>query len=333
MRFLFCLSIIAGFLSVSTPALAASMEVMPETLSIHQASDSQSRLTLFVRNTGERSAMYQVLADDYNQLIVARPAEFRLDAGEGRLVDLVAANLPEGKRETTLSVLAQDIGQDLRLPKTEKKVSLSLDIAPAANMPAPWLLPISVGFILGSLGLWLFVMIRAKRRPIGTRLLDAWQEQRAATSWIAWLGHYWRVHRLVIISLCCVLVSAGLLAWSVAAEPRQGASVTSASEQQYLLVLRGPTFEQSYEITVPAGEPVTAFTALQKAAERYTIPLSYQPPTELGVFVTGIADVANGTDGRYWVYEINDRQVPLAADRSFLSPGDRLVWKFTLPEG
>jgi hypothetical protein len=277
--------------------------------------------------------MYQVVADEYSQLIVAQPPEFRLDAGESRSVDLVAYRLPEGKHETTVSVLAQTIGQDLSLPKTEKKVNLSLDIGAPASEPNAWSIPLAIGFVLVSLGLWLLVMLKAKHRAVGERLLDAWQEQRAATSWGKWITHYLRVHRLVLISLACVLVSVSLLAWSVAAEPRTGAASVSASEQRYVVVLSTPAFEQAHEITVPAGEPVTAFTALQKAAERYTIPLSYQPPAEFGVFVTGIAGLANGTEGRYWVYEINDQQVPYAADGAFLKPGDRLVWKFTIPQG
>ncbi len=66
-------------------------------------------------------------------------------------------------------------------------------------------------------------------------------------------------------------------------------------------------------------------------AEMYTIPLEYDPPNELGVYVTMIGGFRNGEDQKYWVYELNNQEVPIAADKAFLQAGEVLTWKFILP--
>ncbi len=330
-RFLYAFTFFGAL--VSSPVSAAGISVVPTSLSISQASESQSRLLLRVSNTGTNPAIYSVVADEYSKLIIARPGEFRLEGGEGQDVELIAFDLPPGERQTSVSVFAQDIGKDPKAPKSTVSVPLSLSITPPVDTGRAWLVPLSIALVLLSLAIWLAVILVAKRRHLSDRLLDVWQEQRASNSWRAWVAHYWRIHRLLIVSFICLFFSGGLFVWSLAAQPRQGVFVTSANEQTYTLVLQTPSFQRSYEVRAAAGEPITAFTALQKASQHYTIPLSYNPPNEFGVFVTAIGEFSNGADGKYWVYEINDRQVPLAADRSFLQPGDRLIWKFALPDG
>ena len=71
---------------------------------------------------------------------------------------------------------------------------------------------------------------------------------------------------------------------------------------------------------------------MQEIAESNTISLEYDPPNELGVFVTKVGNYENGQDGKFWVYEINERKVPIASDKYILKDGDKLVWKFVTPQ-
>lgn len=89
----------------------------------------------------------------------------------------------------------------------------------------------------------------------------------------------------------------------------------------------------SYELPCDSGTcDLTAFSALQKLASQDTIGMQYKTYEGLGVFITEIAGIPNGQDGKFWVYEINGQRVPVAADVATLSPGDRLTWKFVIPE-
>lgn len=76
----------------------------------------------------------------------------------------------------------------------------------------------------------------------------------------------------------------------------------------------------------------TAFTALQKAVAQANISMKYQTYEGLGVLVTDIAGLTNGQDGKYWVYEVNNQKIAVAADAYPLQSGDRLTWKFVIPE-
>ncbi|MBI4122203.1 MAG: DUF4430 domain-containing protein [Parcubacteria group bacterium] len=137
----------------------------------------------------------------------------------------------------------------------------------------------------------------------------------------------------IIIWTVIAFIIVGLVwQWNSLKLPTAPVASEQASAQDYTVSLQTPATDQPYEITAETGQRLTAFSALQKVSERYTIPMSFNPSTGMGVFVTEIAGFKNGTGGRYWVYEINDQQVPLAADQYTLAPSDRLVWKFTVPD-
>lgn len=76
----------------------------------------------------------------------------------------------------------------------------------------------------------------------------------------------------------------------------------------------------------------TALSALQKRAAQDTMIVETKAYDGLGTMVTSIAGVANGQDGKYWVFEVNNQVVPIAADAYNLRAGDLLTWKFVLPE-
>lgn len=71
----------------------------------------------------------------------------------------------------------------------------------------------------------------------------------------------------------------------------------------------------------------TVFGALQLAAEQYGFALSYDPPADLGVFITAIDGVGN-TNERFWQFSVNDQYGKVAADKAPLQEGDTVEWKY-----
>ncbi len=97
--------------------------------------------------------------------------------------------------------------------------------------------------------------------------------------------------------------------------------------------IRIPNDSKTHTLACEAGTcNLTAFSALQKIGEDDTIAMQFKTYEGLGVMVTELAGLKNGQDNKYWVYEVNEAKVPLAADQYRLSPGDRLLWKFVTPE-
>jgi len=52
----------------------------------------------------------------------------------------------------------------------------------------------------------------------------------------------------------------------------------------------------------------------------------------LGVLVESLGGVANGTNGKYWQYKVNDIMPQVGADQYKLKAGDKIEWYFSAPE-
>jgi hypothetical protein len=52
----------------------------------------------------------------------------------------------------------------------------------------------------------------------------------------------------------------------------------------------------------------------------------------MGTLVEKIGEQANGTDGNYWMYYVNDTFAPVGADAYIVKKGDVIEWKFEVPQ-
>ena len=323
------LSAVALVMPVS--AFAAGIGIAPEFFDIYLDSPAQnSQVVMGVFNTGENPALYRVFPDDLDQLILVDQEQFRLEAGESREIEIQIKSFPPGKYQTTLSIVGEDINADLSIPKTGVKIPITVSVAGGSYQGRAMMITV-IGLILLALFLLLFSVWRFNRKSFLARKLDGFQERFIARSAKERLYHYFKHHGLIIFSAVSVILALGLLAWSFAVN--QGFNSSSLLLQQgivseYTLEIQTSQDTKAYTIRDRALSP---FTALQRIAETEGLSLSYDPPAEVGVFVTEIAGDTNGEAGRYWVYEINDQRVPVAADRITLNPGDKLVWKFVEP--
>lgn len=331
MRILFLFALLMALCSPVVHAQTQETTVFPQELAVHKTFDAQAELTVSVRNDTVSALIYEVRAPEFSQLIKVWPVQFRLAPAESQDVAVAVGHVPAGDRTTSLTVVSREIGSPVGTSKESINVPISLSIAKPAGTPSRWLMPLCVALLLAALSGLCASMVRRKRQSAALRIIDAADESASAASWQTWIAHAWRMHRLTIVSVVCVVIASGLLVASLVVDPMPSEQSASQQEQAYAVRLRTPDAERVYEIEAEAGEQVTAFSALQKLSERYTISLEYDPPTEMGVFVRRIDGLVNGTDNLYWVYEINGQQVPVAADKSFLKPGDDLLWKFTNP--
>lgn len=300
----------------------STITIAPQVIDVRQTTESESTTTLQLTNEGGKPAVVTVEAKDWFGLITAEPSQFVLDPQRQQSVDLTFYKLPAGRYETDVIVLAREIGSSIQQLPSETHAPVRLDIAAVSSGINPMVIIIPVFLLLAFLAGFLFI----HAAPIKYHLALMWKRFIKQSS----------LKLPVIIPGCLALVlTASLLIWGLlrannnAADPVQANQANEAASYHYEIAITQPDQHQLFQIE--SEQQLTAFAALQKTAEQYTIPVEFQT-SDMGVFVTAIAGTVNGTHGRYWVYEINDQKVPVAADAYTLQADDRLVWKFTNPE-
>lgn len=299
----------------------STITIAPQVIDVRQTNESESTTTLQLTNEGAKPAVITVEAKDWFGLITAEPSQFVLDPQRQQSVDLTFYKLPAGRYETDVIVLAREIGSSIQQLPSETHAPVRLDIAAVSSGINPMIIIIPVFLLLAFLAGFLFI----NAAPIKYHLSLMWKRFIKQPS---------LKPPVIIIASLALVLTVSLLIWGLRANnnrdnPVPANQTNEAASYHYEIAITQPDQHQLFQIE--SEQPLTAFAALQKTAEQYTIPVEFQT-SDMGVFVTAIAGTVNGTDGRYWVYEINDQKVPVAADAYTLQADDRLVWKFTNPE-
>lgn len=325
--------LVAGIFSVSlfsSSVFAAGIGVHPQALEVNQAAEQESQTEIFVYNTTGEPALYQVYPDNYSSLLRINSEKFRLEGGESRGIVLTVKSFPPGTYSTNLSVVAEELSDEASLPKTGVKIPVNINIAQSGELGINrYLLPVIIGLFLLALILFLVSSQRYGRASTIHKVEDLVEEQFARRAYKNILKHYFKHHQLVLVSIIAILIAFGLLIWSFIPISWQSQPVAEGEVRGIVLELQSPEGKSLYRLSPQSS--LTPFSALDLLANDYGIPFTYDPPQEFGVFVTSIGAYQNGIDGRYWVYEINNKPVPLAADRIQLQSDDRLIWKFETP--
>ncbi len=127
-----------------------------------------------------------------------------------------------------------------------------------------------------------------------------------------------------------VLVGAGfLLGWSVQAPTTvQPVHIAKEGQQAVHLIIDEDTggvrtFPNEHFF---AGQ--TVFDILKTVSERESIAFVYDPPGAYGVFIRQIGTKKNGMEKKYWQYWVNGQFAMVAADKTMITSGDTILWKF-----
>ena len=292
------IAIIAGFL-IAQSTLAASIGVNPSALAVNQTNAAASQSRIIVYNTGDTPAIYEVYPDHFAEQIAVSQSKFRLEAGDARELSVFFERLPVGNTATAISIVAQDISARDGDPKVGVKIPVDLQIrelAPANQSVFSYILVLLI-IIFVVAALWFL------------------QKRKFSKGLIA----------LVFI------VAAALLIWSLTSrKSEQNQAIVTNIGQVIDVQIQEPEKSTNYQLPL-TQEPETAFSALRKIADQYSITMQFNPPNDMGVFVTRIGDYENGDEGKYWMFEVNNEQIPVAADKHTLAGGETLLWKFDKP--
>ena len=85
--------------------------------------------------------------------------------------------------------------------------------------------------------------------------------------------------------------------------------------------------EETKKLEIEFREGMTVSDLLQEGTGQAEIFLQTKMYS-LGVFIERIGDKKNGLDNKYWVYYVNGKFAPVAADKFKLKAGDKVEWKF-----
>lgn len=108
-------------------------------------------------------------------------------------------------------------------------------------------------------------------------------------------------------------------------EQADTASTTEEESETVTLSIQG--IYDAVATPIEAGETLLAFLTRLDAANP-DLDLATQDYGDLGILVTGMGGLTNGTDGNYWQYEI-DGTVPMVGAAEYeLHDGETVVWEF-----
>lgn len=323
-------AILFFLLALPSVSYAAAVGVYPEAYSLRQDADETLIVDLVVYNTGDTAAIYTVAADEYQHLFRFDTPKFRLEPGMSRQIFLSAGAFPPGTYATDLSVIAQEV-ENKDAAKTGVKIPVDVTVLAVKHSIFQ-----AESLVLALIFLAAFLLIGSfwvqKRLSPAARLLDTAEETILSHTSFSWFKHYRKRHLLVLLSFVAITLALFLLILSYVV-PYSASLIEQSEEEMFTRVqVEVRTPGQTYVSRVESEQSLNAFTALQQAADESGLSLSYDPPNEYGVFVKEVAGYENGQEGKYWVFERNGKDVPVAADKQALSNGDLLLWKFVVPD-
>ena len=133
---------------------------------------------------------------------------------------------------------------------------------------------------------------------------------------------------LAAVVVALVLGFAGGVTWSGGAERAAGGAAVAPRDANASIML---DFGGGEVTVFPdlAVEPGTMLLALlERATAEGDLSLETRAFEGLGVMVNSIGDKRHGENDRYWVYWVNNEQVPVGAGQYRVQPGDIVLWKY-----
>ena len=135
-----------------------------------------------------------------------------------------------------------------------------------------------------------------------------------------------RAAALIAVLAALVIGFAGGVTWTGGAEQLAGSAAVPRGAAASIMLDYGDG-----EVAAYTGLPVESGLLLLSLMERVTaaneIPFETREFEGLGVMIELIGERRNGDNDRYWVYWVNNTQVPVGAGQYEVQPGDVILWK------
>lgn len=138
---------------------------------------------------------------------------------------------------------------------------------------------------------------------------------------------------LILILVTALVLTLAILGFQRRADdtdsPAENSEVQTAPEEIAVsLEIESVLSQINFEVE----DGASVLEMLQTAGEEENFVLETKDYAGLGTLVETIGGIENGTDGKYWHYEVNDELPLVGAGDYELSEGDAVLWKFSEPE-
>ena len=131
MRFIPLFALIGLLLLRPGGAGAVGVAVKPTQVFLEQPIGMDGRGELLVANNTSQPALYDVAVPELSEKIIAQPASFRLEPGEGRIVALTSRLFWPRQQRTEITVVGRSLGVQSLSAGAGVKIPLTVTVAPS----------------------------------------------------------------------------------------------------------------------------------------------------------------------------------------------------------
>ncbi len=110
----------------------------------------------------------------------------------------------------------------------------------------------------------------------------------------------------------------------------QAAFRNIAANKALYIIDWGQGDRKSLRITVSPDS--TVFSLLEEFSRKGNFGLATKDYPGMGVFVENIGEKKGGDGNRWWQYWVNDKLGEVAADKKQIKPGDKVEWRYEVPQ-
>lgn len=133
---------------------------------------------------------------------------------------------------------------------------------------------------------------------------------------------------LTLIGLVIIFTGFGCIKKTPVTAPPASTEEKTTKEpekQKVTLIINDGETEQKFEFNFESG--LTVFDLLQRATKQAGLELLTKK-YDFGTSIEKIGKKSGGKDNKYWMYYIDGKQAPVAADKQEVKPGVKIEFKY-----
>lgn len=152
-------------LFVALSVKASGISVKPDALNFHLKAKQTQTNAIVVENISAKPVIYNLYADELEDMIFLAPTNFRLEPGQKRQVKVLASPKQAGLFATNLSVVTQDLDRRTFNVATGVKIPLVMRVEPAPVFILPaWAKKAAVALLIPGIAWLAYWLVLLKRK-------------------------------------------------------------------------------------------------------------------------------------------------------------------------